>query len=180
MRVGKVGRAQGIRGEVRVFPDDPASQSLALVSRVLFADDTESRGFTLTQAQQRGRFWALSLQELGNREDAARWTQAICYVWRDDLPSLTDDDIYVADLLGMRLEDEAGQGLGVVSDSFDNGAQEVLVYRTDDGTEVMIPFVDAFVVRVDRGSRVLFVDGEMCRQAEAVVREQVSAPKGTR
>lgn len=51
------------------------------------------------------------------------------------------------------VNDETGDPLGQVTDIRDNGAQPVLVAGDDD--ELLIPFVEAFIVRVDPEARIV-------------------------
>jgi len=166
VRIGKVGRAHGVRGEVRVFTDHADSEALSLVEELwLERDDSTVQRFAIERARRGTRFWIVKLAGVDDRDVAAALTHDICLVERDALPELEDDDVFYAhDLVGLRCIDLEGSELGEVVDIFDNGAHLVLVFRrrgepwhqsdvsdardqTDD--EMMVPFVDAHVGEVD-------------------------------
>ncbi|MCK6595508.1 MAG: PRC-barrel domain-containing protein, partial [Bacteriovoracaceae bacterium] len=68
---------------------------------------------------------------------------------RNDFPETDDDEYYVADLLGLKvLENATGCDIGVVSDFYDNGQQVVLVLKLKDQLFDLL-FLDQFVPEVD-------------------------------
>ena len=69
------------------------------------------------------------------------------------MPPLPEGEYYWIDLLGLKVADEAGLPLGVVTDVFSNGAQDVLTVSDEDKTH-LIPFVvGPIVVSVSLESR---------------------------
>jgi 16S rRNA processing protein RimM len=76
------------------------------------------------------------------------------------LPATGDDEFYWKDVIGLTVEDGRGVVLGQVTGLIETGANDVLVVRSEAG-EVLIPFVDQFVTRVDLPNRRLIVDWEI-------------------
>lgn len=77
---------------------------------------------------------------------------------REARAPLSDDAIYVADLIGCRVIDEAGKSadMGPVLDveRGAGGAADLLVLKRD-GEELLIPFAKAYLVAVDLDARVV-------------------------
>jgi 16S rRNA processing protein RimM len=77
---------------------------------------------------------------------------------REARTPLGDDAVYVADLIGCRVIDEAGESadLGPVLDveRGEGGAADLLVLKRD-GEELLIPFAKAYLVAVDLDKRVV-------------------------
>lgn len=153
VRFGKIGRAHGIRGEVRIFTDDPASDTLARVERIRVEPEGGSlREHRIVRARPSQRFWIVTLEGVASRDAAEALTGARCWVERALLPAPADEDeLYACDLVGLSVVTRDGQPLGRVVDVFDNGAHDVLVYRSGSGrdAEHMVPFLDAYVPEVD-------------------------------
>ena len=76
----------------------------------------------------------------------------------DVASSAHDDEFYVHDLLGLRVEDTQGRELGRVRDVYHNGAHEVLCYGPEGGAEAAIPFLSAFVPQVDLARGVVRIE----------------------
>jgi 16S rRNA processing protein RimM len=70
---------------------------------------------------------------------------------------LPEDMVYLSDVPGMQVFDEAGAEIGAVSEVVDQGAGELLKVRV--GTkEMLIPWNDHFVKSVDKAARRVNVD----------------------
>lgn len=74
---------------------------------------------------------------------------------RDLLPPPADGEFYVADLLGLSVEDEAGTVLGTLADVVP-GERDVWVVAMDQGEGFLLPGPDT-VVRVDPEAGVIVV-----------------------
>ena len=75
---------------------------------------------------------------------------------RAALPAAAPGEYYWTDLLGLRVENERAQELGVVARMMETGANAVLVVEGD--RERLIPFISDVVRRVDLESRSIVVD----------------------
>ncbi|MDH5657333.1 MAG: hypothetical protein OEZ34_15585, partial [Spirochaetia bacterium] len=57
-----------------------------------------------------------------------------------------DSSLFVFQFMNSEVyEKDDGESIAIVVDYFDNGAQGILVTKTNDGIEVMVPFIDEFV-----------------------------------
>ncbi|HNW99830.1 MAG TPA: hypothetical protein PLE74_03555 [Candidatus Cloacimonadota bacterium] len=74
---------------------------------------------------------------------------------RDDLRrtgALEEDESDPTDMKAMF----EGQMIGMIEDYFDNPGQRVLILTLNDGKEIMIPEVDAFIERIDEKERIIY------------------------
>ncbi|MGY1844282.1 ribosome maturation factor RimM [Modestobacter sp. SYSU DS0875] len=163
MVVGRIGRPHGVRGQVtvEVRTDDP---DLRFAPGSVLLTDPPSRG-PLTVAGMRWHSGTLLLTlsrpdgaVIADREaaDALRNTQLLVPV--DALPELDDpDSFYDHQLVGLAAELTDGTPLGEVTAVRHEGA-ELLVVRRTDGRELLVPFVAAMVPTVDVAGGRLVVD----------------------
>ncbi|MCL1844919.1 MAG: ribosome maturation factor RimM [Defluviitaleaceae bacterium] len=161
--IGKITKAQGIRGEVRVFPttDDPSRFEL-LIGKEIFVtgdifqgpsvlskpDSVFERGkkFTLTNARQQKNIVIVKFDGIDTRNAAEKLIGAVICVEDAQALPLGDDEFYVRDLIGLRAETESGEFLGEISSVFPTGANDVYVISGE--TEFMVPAVKDFVKKV--------------------------------
>jgi 16S rRNA processing protein RimM len=147
IEIGVVGRPHGIRGEVRVFLHNPASDLLQNLDRVrLQAGDAAPREHRLERARPAGRHQLVAFAEIDSRDAAGQLKGARILVPRSELPRLGDDEFYVDDLIGLQVVCEK-QRLGTVSASREQGGIEVLTVESS-GEEIEIPVVEQFVAAV--------------------------------
>ncbi len=69
-----------------------------------------------------------------------------------------EDEWYDAQLVGLAAVDPTGEVLGVLSRVDHLPAQDLLVVRTPEGREVLVPFVAALVPTVDPGAGRVVID----------------------
>jgi len=152
--VGRVGRPQGIRGEVtvEVRTDDPGTR-FAPGSTL----STEQGPLTVERARDHSGKLVVLFEGVVDREGAEQLRGRVLQVDARTLPALEDeDDFYDSQLLGLRAELGDGGPLGVVADVLHLPHGDVLVIRREAGPEVLVPFVKAMVPVVDlAGGRVV-------------------------
>ncbi len=148
--VGRVGRPQGIKGEVtiEVRTDDPDQRFAA--GAVLRTEPAERGPLTVEGARQQGRYLIVSFTGVLDRNSAELLRDSLLLVAVADLPPLADEDEYYdSQLLGLRADLDGGAELGAVTDVLHLPGGDVLVVRRPHGAEALIPFVKAIVPTVD-------------------------------
>ena len=157
--IARVGRPHGVRGEMRVFPFDADSQTLFEVDQVRVTGGPGQAGrlFVLRGLRRAHKYIILAFEGVDDRDVAQSFTGAEIEVDPSVLPALPDDEYYHCDLVGLSVEDDKGDKLGVLEEILDTGGHDTLVVRDRDaGLEVMIPFIEG-MVEVDEEKGVLVV-----------------------
>lgn len=160
LRVCRIGKAQGLKGEVtvQIFTDEPYERFEP--GNVLCTADGE-REFVIENARTFKNRWILLFEESQNRNDAEALNGTELYVHAEDAQELAAENAwYIKDLVGLqaRLCEENQLGLtpkiiGKVVDVL-NGAQSLLKIRLDHPVDeehktALVPFVEAIVPEVD-------------------------------
>lgn len=158
--IGKLGRPHGIRGEIRLFPFNPASRTVTDGLDVYIRRDEQLvRKARIEQARYANRFVILKLAGIDDRDEADRLKHAILNVDYDDLPDLADDEFYYVDLVDapVYVADEENQDIdehnadpiGTVGRFFATGANDVMVVECHDRDDLFVPLVDHAVFVLD-------------------------------
>ena len=163
--VGRLGKPHGIRGDITVDVRTDEPERRFAVGAVLTARAPQGSAFahrTLTVAQTRWHQGVLlvAFAELAGRNaaESARGVTLHVEVPADESPE-NPDEFYDHQLVGLAAFDLAGKALGEVTGLLHGGAQDILMLRTVDGREAMVPFVKALVPEVDiAGGRVVIAD----------------------
>ncbi|MEM1270245.1 MAG: ribosome maturation factor RimM [Bacteroidota bacterium] len=160
--MGEVVKSHGVRGELKVRPitDDPTRFSDLDVLYV-GADATSASAFEVTGARfqqgKKGLTLLLKLAGVTDIDAADALRKKSVFAVESDLP-LDDDEYFIHDLIGLRVETVDGEDLGVVSDIVDNPAHEILLVRRPNGAESLIPVVDEFIADLDFDAEVIRLD----------------------
>ncbi len=163
--MGYVAGAYGLKGWVRVRPYSADADAL-LTARNWWLDKPEMRDVSMMQSKTHGGDVVAQLMGVADRDAAEALKGATVQISRSHFPALPDNEFYWVDLIGLAVENLQGEQLGTVADMMDNGAHPIL--RVDVApqadapekavSELLIPFVDQFVLSVDRSAGKIKVD----------------------
>ena len=96
---------------------------------------------------------------LADRDAAQALRGGRLFIARSSFPTAGSDEFYWVDLIGAQVFNRDGVLLGEVAGLIDNGAHSVLQVRAEPtAAERLIPFVAAYVDRVDLAARRIEVD----------------------
>jgi len=155
VRVARVGRPHGIRGEVtvQVFTDTPQSRFIRGASFELASAGespaVEASRLTLESARWNKKILLLKFAEISDRSAAEALRNSELFAPMDDA-----DDVegwYAADLIGLRVNEKHQGGLevGKVTDLVTGAAQDLLEVELTDGRQVLVPFVEEIIPEID-------------------------------
>ena len=137
--VGQVAGGFGVRGEVRVtaFTADPLA--LKAYGPLLRADG--SVGLTLTTARAAKGAVIGRAKEIETKEQADALRGLKLFVPRERFPAPDEDEVYVADLIGLEARDPDGRVLGRVKAVQNFGASDMLEITPAEGGQTWyLPF----------------------------------------
>ena len=165
MIVGRVRKAHGIRGELLVEPITDAPDTVFVSGRRLFAGSAtgdpspDGQELHITAVRQHMDSIRLTIAEVPDRTAAELWRGRFLLVPQDELPPPHEDEVYIHDLLGMRVVHVDGRALGTVADTYDLPQGLMLDVRpVNGGPTYFIPWRDEVLVHVDEATRVITVD----------------------
>jgi 16S rRNA processing protein RimM len=160
--VGRIVKPHGVHGELVVDVRTDSPDLRFVPGAVLGMQRGRSRGTeTLTLVAVRPHAGRLLVRAEGvNGRDAADALRgALLTVRSDELESTEDpDEFHDHQLEGLRVVDVTDAELGVVQEVLHHPGGELLSVRTEDGREVLVPFVSAIVSEVDLDDGRLTVD----------------------
>ena len=146
LEVGKVTRAHGLMGEVRVQPWADSPEFLCQF-KTLYVDKTHWP-IQVERARVHKNMVILKLKDITDVNGALALRNAILYIDRKDA-DLPEGSFFLADLMGMEVRDaKNGTVLGKIADVLTLPANNVYVVRGGE-REWMIPAVPEFVAKVN-------------------------------
>lgn len=147
--IGRFGRPHGVRGDVRFWPYNLATDLVVTgaVARVGMRPES-ARPLRITDARRDAKSHVVRFAEVTDRDEVAALTGQVWYAERSVFPAPESDEVYVVDLIGLPVRTTEGVALGHLTDIRALGGGEMLVIR-DGARERLVPNVDAFVERLD-------------------------------
>jgi 16S rRNA processing protein RimM len=156
--VGHVRDAFGIKGWIEVQPYSHDPVGLLQVDHWQFKRGQETRSVQVEQARPHSGRVIAKLTAVPDRSAAEKCKGFEVWVTKQALPPPKADEFYMADLIGCRVENTQGYWLGDVQQVDDNGAHGFITVRSAGKQEHLIPFVNAYVLKVDTAAKRIEVD----------------------
>lgn len=156
--MGRIAAAQGIRGWVKIQPYTEYIDSLLdYKSWWIGHEHGPWREVKVQHCELHNKTLAAQLPGCPDRNSAEKLKGLLIAVPRSSLPENTGDEYYWSDLIGLAVENEAGEKLGTVANLLETGANQVLSVTGGTG-EILIPFVATAIKQVDLKNRTILVD----------------------
>lgn len=157
-KVGWVKSAHGIKGELYIQLLSKKAdwlQDLKKFQLKPLAGGGEPRVFKFKRVKPHKVGLIVLPEGFSNRNQSEEWKGADFLIDKAILQSQDGETPYLVEYEGFRVEDVNLGFIGTVRGFMDNGAQDLLVVEAPGGTEILIPFVDAFVLETDRPGQLL-------------------------
>lgn len=157
--VGKVKEAHGLKGDlyVMIFSGDISwlkqLKNFQLNSKLQGELDGE-----VSSVKPFKLGFLLKSPQIADRTAAEPWKGAEFSIPDELLVSKQGETIYLSEILNFKLKDPEQKVLGEVVAFAHNGAHDLLVIKTADGKEVEVPFVEAFIKKIDWKNKALVMD----------------------
>jgi 16S rRNA processing protein RimM len=150
--MGRVAGSYGVRGWLKVAPEQGSGEGLAGASEWWIGADV----FEVSASKVHGATVVGKLAGIETREQALLLKGRTVAVRRETLPQPEDGRYYLADLVGLEVVNEEGVSLGAVARTYSNGVHDVIEV-TGERTR-LIPWVAAVIKDVDLAGRRIGVE----------------------
>lgn len=156
--MGKVVGAQGIQGWVKVQTFTEYLDSLLDYNIWYVGNEQAWRPLEVLEANVHGGKGLIAkLQGIADRTAAEKYKGQLIAVPRAELPEQKEGEYYWSDLVGLSVENLAGEKFGTVDSLLETGANDVLVVKGESG-EKLIPFIDSVIKQVSLKDKTIRVD----------------------
>ena len=157
LRVGVVTTPHGVRGEVKVFPTTDDAERFKKLKSVILDLGREKRTLEIEQVRFFKNLAILKFKGRDSMNDVEGFRKKDLLVTREQAVELSEDEYFIADLIGLSVVDEDGERLGTLSDVLQTGANDVYVVKTEAGKELLLPAIGECVLKVDLAAQEMTV-----------------------
>ncbi len=149
LQVGIITSTHGVRGEVKVYPTTDDPRRFRRLKEVVLDTGREKLNLEIEGVKFFKQFVILKFKGLDNINDIEKYRQKSLYVTRKNAVRLQRDEYFIADLIGLKVEDEDGNELGTIKDVIETGANDVYEVEMADGRSLLLPAIKQCILNVD-------------------------------
>ncbi len=159
--VGVIFDAHGTSGDVKI---KPFTENQLILNEFKNPVDENGKEFKIKNVRTGSRRGVVAnLKGITNRNMAEELLGTYLYLANETLVATKEGEFNYTDLIGMLVELETGENFGKVKDVFDNGAHDVLTITHVDGEEVLVPFVDEYVIEINEKAKKIIINEDACQ-----------------
>lgn len=148
-QVGAITQTHGIRGEVKVFPmTDDISRFKNMKDLILDAGKEQIK-LEVTSARAQKNLVILKFKGYDDINQVEKYKGCGLYVTRENRVKCEKDEYFIADLMDVKVVDEADRILGTIADVLTTGANDVYVVKDGTGKEILLPAIKECILNVD-------------------------------
>lgn len=152
IRIGKIVNTQGLKGDVRIYPDTDYVERFEELE-YLYVEGLDEK-FYIEKVRYKKNLAIVKFEGYDHINDIEKYKNKIVYTEKVDLE---EGRFYVEDLLGLKVVDHEKGEIGTLKDVMQNPAHDLYVVKTNDGKEILIPVVDEFVADIDMEAGIIHV-----------------------
>jgi 16S rRNA processing protein RimM len=162
--VGRIRKAHGIRGEVVVEPITDAPDAVFAPGRRVFAGTTtgdrarDGSELSVTEARPFREGLLVRFDTIPDRTTAELWRDRYLLLPAAELEPPGEDEVYIHDLVGMRVVLSSGEDLGTVNEVYELPQGLGLDVALASGGSVVLGFRPEVVKRVSAADRLIEVE----------------------
>ncbi len=154
--IGKVAKAQGLDGELKVIPFSGNPDDLLAYREIFLGRGPDQQAYTVEKCRLHGKFAIVKLWEIVDRDGSEAHIGFEVSVLKSQMPALAPDEFYWHEMVGMTVRTDQGQDLGKVTSLIATGAHDVMVVTGHDH-EYLIPVLQEIIVRQDTEAGILII-----------------------
>jgi 16S rRNA processing protein RimM len=158
--LGRITRPHGVRGELRVqiFTDYPERvNELGHVFLGKDVNDKRVKSYEVVKMRMHKAHGLLTLEGVNSREAADRMRKLYVMVQFEDAVPLQEDEFYLFQAVGLRVQTEDGQLLGTVKKVLQTGANDVYVVDSPEYGDILFPITEETLIKHDIENQIVLV-----------------------
>lgn len=160
LQIGAILRPHGVRGEVRMRVVTAYPERIPELKHVYLGenpDDARPSRYEIESVRFHQEIALITFKNIHDRDEADRLRGMSVMVALADAVPLAEGEVYLFELIGMRVVTEDGEDLGAVADIIEAGPNDIYVVSSEKHGEFTIPDVPQFIIRIEKANRQLVV-----------------------
>ncbi len=157
--IGRVSSPHGIKGWLKILSYTDPVENIFSYKSIFLKKRNDYLPFEIEDYSISGKIIRMKLKGVDDRNHSEDIAECEILINRDDLPEISSDSYYWADLIGFQIKREGGEDLGILDSFLETGSNDVMVVIGINKSRNLIPFINRDVVKtVDMEGKVIIVD----------------------
>ena len=155
LKVGKIVNTHSLKGEVKVISStDFEEERFKKGSKLLITRGNQLISEVVVQSYRNHKnFLLVKFEGIDSVEEAEKFKNLQIKIDSDEVGELEENEFYFHQIIGCEVFDENDKNLGEIIDILTPGANDVWVIKGENGKEILIPYIEDVVKKIDITSK---------------------------
>lgn len=155
LKVGKIVNTHSLKGEVKVISStDFEEERFKKGSKLLITRGNQLiREVVVESYRNHKNFLLVKFEGIDSVEEAEKLKNLQIKIDSDEVGELEENEFYFHQIIGCEVFDENDKNLGEIIDILTPGANDVWVIKGENGKEILIPYIEDVVKKIDITSK---------------------------
>lgn len=155
LKVGKIVNTHSLKGEVKVISStDFEEERFKKGSKLLITRGNQLiREVVVESYRNHKNFLLVKFEEIDSVEEAEKLKNLQIKIDSTEVGELEENEFYFHEIIGCEVFDENDKNLGEIIDILTPGANDVWVIKGENGKEILIPYIEDVVKKIDITSK---------------------------
>ena len=151
LKVGKIVNTHSLKGEVKVISStDFEEQRFEKGTELLITRGNQVvKEVTVESYRTHKNNLLVNFVGIDSIEEAEKLKNLQIKIDSDNIGELEENEFYFHEIIGCEVFDENGKSLGEISEILTPGANDVWVIKSQNGKEILIPYIEDVVKKID-------------------------------
>lgn len=158
--VGKIVNTHGIKGEVKVIRITDFEERFMPGQKLFWfeKDGSGQRELTVSSHRKQKNFDMVFFEEIDSLTEAEKLKEGMLKVSEKDLTELEEGEYYYHEIIGCIVYTLEGEELGKIKEILSPGANDVWVIQRAGRKDLLIPYIEEIVRRIDIENKKIKID----------------------
>ena len=154
-QLGYIIKPHGLKGELQVLLDVDSPEAYQNLESVFVRQGQQLVPFFVEYINVKSGKAILAFDEVQEFDQAKALKGSELYLPLASLPEPEEGEFYLHEIEGFQLVDQNGVAIGQIKNAIESGPQLVLIVENKDGVEILLPYTEALLIKLDREAKQL-------------------------
>lgn len=150
---GKIVNTHGLKGEVKVYSYTDNTKNILKLKKVYINNEE----YDVQSMKTFKNMFLMKLKNIDDIDDANKLIDKLVFRKILENESNENDGFFIQDLIGLEVLDESENKLGILTEVFNTGANDVYEVTLEDDKKIYLPAIKQVVKKIDINSKKIIV-----------------------
>ena len=157
LEIGQIVNSYGIKGFVKVVPYTDDITRFEELKTIYVEQGKKIKEYIIEDVKYSKKLVLLKFKGIDDINETISLKNCYLKIDRKDAVELEEDSYFIVDLIGLEVYSDEDKLLGILSDVFPTGSNDVYVVKDELGKQILLPAIKEVIKNVDLENKKVIV-----------------------